>query len=36
MNSKSQVVIADQLMADEALLLWYINKAIILRLEVTI
>ncbi len=38
MNSKSLVVIADQLMADEALLLWYINKArgIMLRLEPTI
>ncbi len=35
MNSKSLVVIADQLMADEALLLWYINKSreIILHLE---
>ncbi len=38
MNSKSLVVIADQLMADKALLLWYNNKAreIRLHLEATI
>ncbi len=38
MNSKSLVVIADRLMADEAaLLLWYINRAreIMLCLEAT-
>ncbi len=37
MNSKSLVVIADWLLAAEALLLWYINKAreIMLRLEAT-
>ncbi len=37
MNSKSLEVIANQLMANEALLLWYINKAreIMLHLEAT-
>ncbi len=38
MYRKSLVIIADQLIADEALLLWYNNKArkIMMRLEATV